>query len=55
MAESTGTSFVNKKWTRWSTNVAWVDVMAADFTGDGKVDLVGRNGGNGDWWVRDFR
>jgi hypothetical protein len=38
-------------WTTWNPNVTWVDVKAADFTGDGKDDIVGRWLQGGQWWV----
>ncbi|MFH0964930.1 MAG: M20/M25/M40 family metallo-hydrolase, partial [Planctomycetota bacterium] len=37
-------------WGAWSTGVTWEDVRAADFTGDGKADIVGRTDG-GEWWL----
>jgi len=51
VAQSTGANFANAKWTRWSTNVTWADVMLGDFNGDGCDDIVGRVTSNGDWWV----
>ncbi len=44
-------TFTNERWGRWSTAVDWVDVMVADFTGDGRADIAGRVAGSGDWWV----
>lgn len=45
--------------TNWSTAVTWKDVKAADYNGDGKVDIVGRatrSGVNtGDWWLAQLR
>ncbi|MDY0167509.1 MAG: S8 family serine peptidase, partial [Thermoguttaceae bacterium] len=43
--------FTNERWTGWNPNVELVDVMTADFTGDGKADIAGRVAGTGDWWV----
>ncbi|MDY0171179.1 MAG: hypothetical protein RBS80_31860, partial [Thermoguttaceae bacterium] len=45
------TGFANAKWTRWNPSLELVDVMAADFTGDGKADIAGRVATSGDWWV----
>ncbi|MDY0166305.1 MAG: NF038122 family metalloprotease, partial [Thermoguttaceae bacterium] len=44
-------TFTNQKWTRWNPNLELVDVMAADFTGDGVADIAGRIATTGDWWV----
>ncbi|MDY0168654.1 MAG: trypsin-like serine protease, partial [Thermoguttaceae bacterium] len=32
-------TFTNQKWTRWNPSLELVDVMAADFTGDGVADI----------------
>jgi hypothetical protein len=42
--------FENSRWGRWSTAVKWTDVRAADVTGDGQVDVLGRAAG-GQWWI----
>jgi hypothetical protein len=34
----------------WSTAVTWLDVVAGDFTGDGRADIAGR-ASNGSWYV----
>ncbi|MDY0170820.1 MAG: FG-GAP-like repeat-containing protein, partial [Thermoguttaceae bacterium] len=44
-------TFTNEKWTRWNPTLELVDVMAADFTGNGKADIAGRVATTGDWWV----
>jgi hypothetical protein len=51
VAQSTGTAFANAKWTRWSTNVDWINVATGDFNGDGSMDLVGQVSHNGSWYV----
>lgn len=45
-----GYSVDSTVWTKWSTNIDWVSVHLADFTGDGKADLAGR-AANGQWWI----
>ncbi|MDY0170103.1 MAG: VCBS repeat-containing protein, partial [Thermoguttaceae bacterium] len=35
----------------WNPSLELVDVMAADFTGDGKADIAGRIASTGDWWM----
>jgi hypothetical protein len=51
VAQSTGNSFANAKWGRWSTAVSLADVKVADFDGDGDSDIAGRVSTSGDWWV----
>jgi hypothetical protein len=51
VATSTGTSFTNAHWGRWSSAVGWLDVQVGDFDGDGRSDLAGRVASSGDWWV----
>lgn len=49
---SQGTKFTTTSWlAAWATNGNWVDVFAADMTGDGLDDLIGRNAANGQWNV----
>ncbi len=50
---SSGGSFNTQStpWTTWSPNVTWADVQAADFNGDGKMDIVGRWLQAGQWYV----
>jgi hypothetical protein len=47
------------KLTTWSTSVTWRDVAAADFDGDGMVDIVGRADFAGldgsEWWLANLR
>lgn len=38
-------------WTRWSSDLSWLDVRVGDFDGDGRSDLAGRVATSGDWWV----
>jgi RHS repeat-associated protein len=47
---STGTAFTYLEWGSWSSAAGWTDVHAADFSGDGKADIVGRTS-LGDWYV----
>jgi phosphoglycerol transferase len=49
VARSTGSGFVNERWSHWSQTEQWRNVQVADVNGDGRDDLVGRTGG--DWWV----
>ena len=35
----------------WATGIAWDNVRAGDFNGDGKTDLVSQNTGDGSWSV----
>jgi hypothetical protein len=35
----------------WSPAVAWANVQTADFTGDGRTDIIGFDPGSGGWWV----
>jgi hypothetical protein len=38
-------------WTVWSTGTTWVDVLSADFNGDGLTDIAARDANTGKWWV----
>jgi hypothetical protein len=52
VSSTTGTYFTSGTfWGSWNPNVTWVDVHLADFSGDGKSDIVGRVQGTGQWWV----
>jgi len=51
---SNGDHFTNELWATWAPYTAtfqWQDVVFGDFTGDGKMDIAGRESGNGKWWV----
>jgi subtilisin-like proprotein convertase family protein len=51
---SNGRTFTNELWATWAPNTAtfqWQDVVVGDFNGDGKLDIAGRESGNGKWWV----
>jgi len=39
---STGSAFSPSRFGRWNSELTWSNVFAADFTGDGKDDLVGQ-------------
>jgi peptidyl-prolyl cis-trans isomerase A (cyclophilin A) len=39
---STGTGFSPSRFGRWNNELTWTNVFAADFTGDGRDDLVGQ-------------
>ena len=39
---STGSAFNPSRFGRWNSELTWTNVFAADFTGDGKDDLVGQ-------------
>jgi len=39
---STGSAFNASRFGRWNATLTWTNVFAADFTGDGKDDLVGQ-------------
>jgi autotransporter-associated beta strand protein len=39
------------RWDTWSTGATWIDVQVGDFNGDGKADIIGRAGQNGQWYV----
>lgn len=41
---STGTAFTPSRFGRWNNELTWSNVFAADFTGDGRDDLVGQRG-----------
>jgi hypothetical protein len=51
VAKSSGTSFTNQKWNRWSTAVSWEYVLTGDFNGDGRDDVAGRVASSGSWYV----
>jgi subtilisin-like proprotein convertase family protein len=50
---SNGNSFTPSLWATWSADpsVTWTDVLAGDFTGDGKTDIAGRWLQTGQWYV----
>lgn len=50
-AESGSSGFTNRYQGFWTTSVNWVDVQAADFSGDGRTDVLGRDAANGQWWI----
>jgi uncharacterized delta-60 repeat protein len=50
VAESGGTSFINRPFGTWGTSHTWKYVASADFDGDGEDDFAGRDS-NGDWWI----
>jgi len=39
---SSGSNFIASRFGRWNAALTWTNVFAADFTGDGKADLVGQ-------------
>lgn len=39
-----------ERWTTWSTNTGWQDVMMGDFNGDNLQDVIGR-ADDGSWWT----
>ena len=47
-ASAQGKFGVGSRWGRWN-GLNWVDVNAADYNGDGKVDIVGRDSRTGRW------
>jgi hypothetical protein len=55
VASYTGAAFATQLWDAWSPDATgtldWVDVVAGDFTGDGKTDLAGRLRETGQWFV----
>ena len=38
------------RWDAWYEAAGWSSVMAGDFNGDGKMDIIGRDS-YGEWWV----
>jgi hypothetical protein len=40
---NTGSGFQNALWGAWDATTAWSDVLAGDFNGDAKTDIIGRN------------
>jgi hypothetical protein len=42
---------VSVLWDSWDPTVPWVDVQLADVTGNGRMDLIGRDRQNGQWWA----
>ena len=52
IARSTGTSFVDMNFgSLFNPTQTWIDVLAADFTGDGRTDLAAMNAATGQWYV----
>jgi hypothetical protein len=50
VSRSTGFSFVHTLWTT-TQNLSWANIVAGDFSGDGKTDLAYRQSGTGRWYV----
>ena len=49
---STGSGFTSPQlWTRWSSSVPWVNIFTADFTGNGRTDIVAQDAQTGAWFV----
>src|SRR5262249_15008249 len=50
---SSGRAFNNSLWMMFpqSPSFSWLDVMAADFNGDGFTDIAGRRSDSGAWFV----
>jgi hypothetical protein len=42
--------FQHRSMASWNPNVAWVKILTADFTGDGRADLTSRYQQGGQWW-----
>lgn len=38
-------------WDSWDSATGWVGVHAADVSGEGRLDLVGRDQASGQWWA----
>ena len=52
VARSTGTSFVDMSFgSLFDPTQTWIDILAADFTGDGRTDLAAMNAATGQWYV----
>ena len=52
IARSTGTSFVDMSFgSLFDPTQTWIDILAADFTGDGRTDLAAMNAATGQWYV----
>lgn len=43
--------FSSGKWSRWTSTIAWADVIVGDFDGDGRSDLTGRWAETGQWYT----
>jgi hypothetical protein len=43
------TNFVGS-WS-FSNSAPWIDVVSGDFDGNAKLDIIGRNSANGQWWM----
>jgi hypothetical protein len=48
-AENFSTNFVGS-WA-FSNSAPWIDVVSGDFDGNAKLDIIGRNSANGQWWM----
>ncbi len=49
LAKTAG-GFATTSFGKWSTGIAWLDVLTGDLNGDGRSDLAGRTSNTGVWW-----
>jgi hypothetical protein len=43
--------FTTSLWASWSPAVSWANTQTADFTGNGRSDIIGFDPRSGGWWV----